>query len=188
MPVRPNTYLAALVGIAALATGVHCDGLCNDIDCSGGLAWTAAPSDGTTLVPGEYRLDLVVEGTPHEIVCTIAAGLRDSECTDPVTPTGDSPFYVSVDLTPRQTGDTWDPDAPVEALRVRIADQSDVDDDDRTQSIRGPAKIEITLTLASRVLLDESFVPEYVRNEEFWGDAECGYCDEEVQDASSWAP
>jgi hypothetical protein len=161
---------------------------CNEPACVGGLAWTAAPADGATIRPGEYRLDILLEGTPHAIVCTIAASLRDSECSAAVTPDGMSDFDLSVDLAPRQVGDTWDPDAPVEAMRITMADHSDFDDDDRSQSVRGPEEVDVTLTLEGRVLLQESFAPEYERDENFYGDERCGYCDEQVEEASSWVP
>lgn len=180
---RPALSLAAALAAAAASCIVPC----NDIGCDGGLEWTAAPADGSTIVPGAYHIDFVLEGTSHVVVCDIAAGLRDSECSQPVVTGGDA-FDIVVDLTPRQVGDTWDPDAPVEALRVSIADHSDWHDDDRSQSVRGPEDVEITLTLDGRTLLDDAFAREYARDEDFWGDERCGYCDEREDRSSQWTP
>lgn len=180
--------LASAAGLAALVGGVHCIVPCNEIGCDGGFEWTASPADGTTLVPGEYRLEIVLEGTTHGIICAIAAGLRDSECGEATVVDGDGEFALFVDLAPRQTGDTWNPDAPLEALRVSVADHSDWDDDDRSQSVRGPTEIDITMTFEDRTLVDVGFTPEYERDEDFWGDERCGYCDEREDGSSSWAP
>jgi hypothetical protein len=180
--------LAAVSGLLALLGGVHCILPCNDIACDGGFEWLAAPAAGALIPPGEYVLEIVVEGTPHEIVCTIAAGLQESECSQAVTPDGESDFDLYVDLGSRHESEIWNPDAPIESIRMSIADNTDRDDEDRTQSIRGPEEIEITVTLGDRVLVEQSFAPEYVRDEDFWGDERCGYCDERSNGASTWVP
>jgi hypothetical protein len=48
--------------------------------------------------------------------------------------------------------------------------------------------VEITMTLDGRTLIDDAFAPEYARDEEFWGDERCGYCDEREDRTSQWTP
>lgn len=176
--------LAFAVGLVALVNDVRCL-TCTEQGCNGGFEWSARPFDDSTIVPGTYELTVVVEGTTHEIVCDIAAGASTSECTEPDF---DNDAFVLVDLQPRQVGETWDPDAPIEALRVWIADTTDLRDDDRSNSVRGPEEIDITLRLGTRVLFEGHFEPEYARNETFWGDERCGYCDELVTIPTRWVP
>lgn len=188
MPTPHARHLAIVAGLAALVGGVRCIVPCNEVGCDGGFEWSANPADGTTIVPGAYRLDIVLEGTHHQILCTIAAGLRDSECGEATVLDGDGDFALFVNLVPRQAGDTWDPDAPVESLRLTMADHGDWDDDDRSQSVRGPTEIDITLSLGARVLLEAEFTPRYERDEDFWGDRRCGFCDLREDGASRWTP
>jgi hypothetical protein len=178
--------LGVIAGVVTLVNDVHCV-MCTEQGCIGGFEWSATPADGSTIVPGEYLLVVVVEGTTHEIVCTIAAGAKDSECTEPTVTDGDGEFDLSVSLDSRQANDSWDSDAPIESLRLFVADHTDLRDDDRSDSVRGPEEIDIAMRLGTRVLFDEHFEPEYMRNETFWGDERCGYCDELVTIPMRWA-
>lgn len=179
--VRRLAVVAALGIFAGAAACVACQ----ENGCDAGFEWTASPIGGGTIAPGEYRITFDVEEASYEVVCTIAEGFRQSECT---LPDGDHEFDLTFDLTPRQANDTWNPDAPVESLRVSIADHGDWRDDDRSQSVRGPEEVAITVTLGDRKLVDEAFTPDYVRDEDFWGDERCGYCDLRVSTASQWRP
>jgi hypothetical protein len=180
---RLSIVMTGLLGIGAASCIVPC----NEIACDGGFEWTATPADGSTIVPGQYRIELVIEGTTHVVECAIAAGLRDSECGEAVVTDGEE-LFVWAHLDSRQSSETWDPEAPIEALRVSIADHGDWEDDDRSQSVRGPEEIAITLSLGDRVLLEDEFAPQYERDEDFWGDKRCGYCDEREDGSSQWAP
>jgi hypothetical protein len=176
---RALLVLSALAGVASGASCVAC----NDIGCDAGLVWTGSPIDGSTFVPGDYLVTLVVEEATYELTCTVATtGHRDSECTST-----DGDFEVFADFTPRQSGDEWDPNAPLESLTITMFDD-DVTDSDRDRSMRGPAEVAITVAYADRTLVDDQFAPEYRRDEEFWGDERCGFCDERVDVTSEWMP
>lgn len=186
MIVRLHCLLLTVVAsVVTLVNGLHCL-TCTEQGCIGGLEWSATPADDSTIVPGEYVLVVVVEGTTHEIVCTVAAGAEASDCTEAMVTDGDGEFDLIVSLDSRQASDSWDPDAPIGSLRLFVADHTDLRDDDRSNSVRVPEEIDITMRLGTRVLFDEHFEPTYTRNEEFWGDERCGYCDELVTIPMRW--
>ncbi|MBC8068277.1 MAG: hypothetical protein IAG13_08085 [Deltaproteobacteria bacterium] len=181
---RIHGWLAAAAAASALLSGVHCL-QCTDIACDGGFEWSAAPDDASTLVPGGYELVVVLDGSVHEIRCTVAAGLRDSSCEEPVRVDGDADFDISVDLLPRQIGNTFDPDAPIAAILLSAAESID---DDPESSTRGPREVEIELSRDGELLVASSYEIEYVRDDDFRGDERCGFCDEAEQREASWTP
>lgn len=173
-----------LAGLATTVTGVHCV-MCNEIGCSAGLEWTAAPVGGGAVEAGNYELALTVEGEDYVIECTVLAMRRGSECVE--TQRGGD-MDISVDMLMLQLTDEWNPDAPVEAFRVSIVDLTDLDDKDRSQSLRGPEEVAITLSRGSRRLVEDELEPEYTRDDDFQGDKRCGFCDEMFEATAIWMP
>lgn len=174
--------LFALAAVGGVANAAGCLA-CNDIACDAGLVWTGSPIDRSTFVPGEYLVTLVIEEETYALTCTVATtGHRDSGCTS-----ADGDFEVFADFTPRQSGDEWDPNAPLESLTIEMFDD-DGNDSDRDRSVRGPERVAITVALADRTLVTDEFAPEYRRDEAFWGDERCGFCDERVDVTSEWMP
>lgn len=177
------SWLAAITGVVLLANGVHCVA-CDAIGCVGGYSGTARAADDSTLAPGTYTLVVELEGTRHELQCTIAeGGLADSRCDETVPSTDE--FELSVELQSRQAGTTWDRHAPIEALVIRAW----ADDDDGTNgSTRGPTEVGVELRQGDRVMLSSHDEIEYERDEDFYGDERCGYCDLEQARDMTWTP
>jgi hypothetical protein len=172
----PSTRLALVpaAAIALVVAGTFTAGcmMCKDIACSGGFEWEATPADGVAVAPGAYHVAIELDDVLYEFDCTITERARESECIGPADENADE-FEVAIDLQSRQTSEEWDPDAPVGSISVdALALEGD---DERTT--RGPRDVLIVLDRDGTELVEVGYDIEYERDEDFYGDERCGFCD-----------
>ncbi|HWB73332.1 MAG TPA: hypothetical protein VG755_00225 [Nannocystaceae bacterium] len=173
------------VALLALALGgtittVSCV-MCNDIGCIGGLEWEASPLEGGAMMPGSYDLVLELDGGSYHFDCTVTELARESECSGPADDDDDE-FELSIDLTSYQTTEEWDRDAPAGKLLVQVW----AFEGDEQRSTRGPRDVHIVLARDDRMLVDTTYDIDYERDEDFYGDEKCGFCDLQEQRANHW--
>lgn len=153
------------VAVAALlaSAGYSCTP-CNEVGCPGGIHWKAKVVDGAVLQPALYRADVMLEGTIYAVECTYDAGVGSNACRPPERLEGDGRFFLLFEF------DLVD---GVPAGFVLRAWESE------GESIRGPRSLEISVRDedSGMLIVDESYELEYSRDETFWGDRKCGFCD-----------
>ena len=156
--VRHGLTAAAL---AVLATAAGCLA-CNDIGCSGGLTWTAATEDQMPLRPGEYQLEIDLEGDRFTIACTVT-GADDDRCEEAMRVSGARDFFVSASVG---SVSTWA--GPGFGMTLLASENVE-------QGVRGPTDVALTLRRDGAVVLEESYAVAYERDEDFFGDERCGF-------------
>jgi hypothetical protein len=97
---------------------------------------------------------------------------------------GDDEFEVSVDLLSRQKVDDWDPQAPIGTFSVRALAFEGRED----RSVRGPRGVRIELADANGTMVEVEYEIEYDRDEDFYGDERCGFCEHAQSRTSAWVP
>jgi hypothetical protein len=155
---------------------------CTDIACSGGFAWDAKPADDGVVAPGSYRFAIELDDGMYTIECTVAERARESECVGPSAEDADE-FELDIELVSRQTSDEWDRDAPVGGFVVR-AWASEGEDE---RSTRGPQAVHIDLERDGDLLVDSTYDIDYERDEDFYGNERCGFCDLQESRVATWS-
>jgi hypothetical protein len=150
---------------------------CTEEGCAGGFAWEARPRDGMGLQPGLYEVEIVLDDDSFTTTCTIADTYGDSECTF----IDEGEWFVSFDLQQLDRNE-WMPEDPPGGFDLRA---SQMVEDGRKSSTRGPARVEIEITRDGANVITTAYDVEYVRDEDFWGDERCGFCDLEQRRAST---
>ena len=183
----PSTSLAlarsATIALAlgSLASAASCM-VCNEIACGGGFEWQATPEDDTPVVPGAYRLAIELDDVLYEFDCTITERARESECVGPADESADE-FEIDIEMLSRQTTEEWDRDAPVGSIMVNAWAFEGEDD----RSTRGPRDIHIVLERDGATLVDVPYAIEYDRDEDFFGNERCGFCDQLESRTKLWS-
>ena len=157
-----SLLLGSCAVLCALAGGCL---MCNSIACNGGLEVTASMSDGGALADGQYDVHLTIEGDTVDFSCAIADGNLPSGGCDPAEGAGWAiMFYVAEEVS---------------GFKIRISDQ---DAGGGSDSVRGPDSVSVSIALDGTTIGVADYAPEYTRDEDFYGDEECGYCDSLAQE------
>jgi hypothetical protein len=167
---------ATLVAAAATITSASCL-MCNEVGCLGGLGWEARPFEGGAVRAGDYSLAIDLDGSSYEFDCTVSERARNSVCVGPHA--DDDRFEVFVEFIPQHEGEQWDDDAPVGSI---VVEASALEGD----STRGPRDVHIVLARDDVTLLDASYDITYERDEDFFGDERCGFCDLQQKRSTTW--
>lgn len=177
----------ALVRAAALAfalgttvSAASCM-ICNDIGCGGGFEWSTQPIDEGVIAPGEYQVAIELDDVLYEFDCTLTEMARESECFGPADEDADE-FEIDIHIQSRQTTDEWNRDAPVGGIDVRAWAFEGKDE----RSTRGPRDVHILIERDGAVLVDVPYDIEYDRDEDFYGNERCGYCDQLESRETVW--
>jgi hypothetical protein len=178
---RPSPVTSALCVLALGSTiaAASCM-ICNDIGCGGGLEWEASPRDGGAMMPGSYRLVLELDEGSYHFDCTVTERARDSECI--ARADNDDEFELSIDLPSYQATDEWDRDAPAASFVV----EAWAFEGEEERSTRGPRDVHIVLDRDGETLVDASYDIAYERDEDFYGNERCGFCDLQEQREIQW--
>jgi hypothetical protein len=140
-----------------------------DVPCNGGLEWTARALDSSPLPPGQYRLEVDLDGATFVTECTVVPEAEGpSTCTDPTIPAGSESYFFTLGV--EQQG--------FEMSAGRMYD-------DRT-SVEGPQSVAIVVTHDDAPFFDVEYELEYERDEEYRGDPRCGYCDLQESRLYEW--
>ena len=165
---------AALLGVVgALAQGCLA---CNEPGCAGGFSWYANPAAGEAVAPGTYSFDVVVEEDRYQIECQIADTFGNSDCKPPVHAAGSVDYNISFSFG-QLDPENWNPDDGVSGFDMRISDTTGSDSSGSYNETRGPEQVAITATLEGTPLFDVDYELEYERDENYYGDERCGFCD-----------
>jgi len=158
---------------------------CNDIGCDGGFQWTGRPAGGATLSVGTYVLAIELEDDSYTIECTIEATVEASKCGEPTRVSGEVEW--SLDLSLSQTDpDVWDPKSPVAGFYFRASDVSGSDDAGSYSETRGPTRVAIAIRREGEPVTEIDYAIEYVRDDEYRGHEDCGFCDEIQDRTHNW--
>lgn len=179
---KPILALISAVAVGALSTA--CIVACNDIACNGGLEWTGRAAEGV-LTPGAYSVELTVEDDVYTIDCQLTESYADSECEAPVHVSGEVDYIVDFSFGQFEP-ESWDPQDPPADFYLYVVDRSEDEPSGVFHQVRGPTSVAIHIEHEGATLVDESYELEYERDEEFWGDPQCGYCDLSVTRESMW--
>lgn len=165
---------ALAVGLlAAAAAGCQ---VCNDIGCDGGFEWNAETADGSGLAPGVYALEITLDGSVYAIDCTLTDAVGESDCTDPTLVEGDGTFDLSIQLS--HSGNDWAPDAPSDGFYLNASDHRGSETDGSYSETRGPEDVHVVVLHDGQPFLEVEYEVTYVRDTDYRGDEDCGYCDE----------
>jgi hypothetical protein len=174
---RPTLAVLALASLAA--AGPACLA-CNEPACVSAFEWNAEADDGSALLPGAYAFEVTLEGSRYSFECTVVATARESSCSEPARVEGDVDFDLYVDVVSLQLDpDQWDRDAPAASFSLRASDESESDPSRNFNATRGPQDVHIVTLHDGAPLIDVEYMLTYERNDEFYGDERCGYCDEQ---------
>lgn len=179
---RPGLILASLVSLVHGLTGCV---YCNASGCAGGFEWTARGEGDVPLAPGDYAVTIELETSTYVLTCTVAGSISASHCTSPSMVDGEVDFYVSFGLS--TFSDDWDPSAAVAGFHLSASDTSDSDSDGQSSTIRGPEVVEIVVSSAEGPLVDVMYEVSYTRDDDYWGDERCGYCDLAEARSAVWS-
>lgn len=149
---------------------------CIEPGCGGGFEWNAAPADGEAVPAGHYRFEITLEGDAFVVECDIAETYGESDCGEPQ---GDADWNLSLSFG--QVNDqNWNPDDPVSDFHLRASDTSGSDPDGSYNETRGPTSVSIAVTRDDAALADVDYTLMYERDEDFYGDERCGFCESRV--------
>lgn len=180
MSIAPLRFAVAVLALAATITAASCV-MCNDIGCIGGLQWEARPLEGGAMVPGSYALVLELDDGSYHFDCTVTELARESECIRSADDDDDE-FDLMIHVSSYQATQEWNRDAPAAGFAVQVwAFEGDED-----RSIRGPRDVHIVLARDDRMLVDTTYDIHYERDEDFYGDERCGFCDLQEQRENHW--
>ena len=143
---------------------------CNEPACGLPFQWRGDPLE--SIPPGMLRVEIDVEQSRYVVECTL--GDLEASCAEPVRESGEQEFLVSMYLS-------------ADAVDLQISDQSGSDPFGAPSYDRGPSDVAVTLTLDDEVLTSVEYTElEYVRNDEFYGAPQCGFCDEALEFTHEW--
>lgn len=165
---------AALLG--TLSTLVQGCLACNEPGCSGGFSWNATPAAGGAVAAGTYSFEVVVEEDRYQIECQIADTYGNSDCKPAVHTEGSVDYNIHFDFG-QLDAENWDPDDGVSGFELRISDTTGSNSSDSYNETRGPTEVAIHASLDGSALFDVEYALEYERDENFYGDERCGFCD-----------
>lgn len=157
---------------------------CFSNQCVGGLAWTATTEDGQPMLPGDYTLELDLEGDRITFECTMADD-GTSQCAVPNRMAGDRDFRVDIHWFGEHTFTMGEPDGTstmVTEHGIDLTAQEQVDG-----GIRGPTEVSITMRHEGEIVLETAYSLTYDRDEEYHGDERCGFCDSTETRETTWA-
>lgn len=180
--IRLKTAVSALLVLGIVNTGCLSLGgiTCTTNECVGGLQWTATTQDGQPLLPGEYSLQVQLEGDDRFTIECAVADDGTAQCDEPVHADGDRDFHVGIEWFGEHTVHP-DPMTAVTSYGVRVTARELVDD-----GVRGPTTATLTLSRDDVVVLEDEYSLEYDRDEEFHGDERCGFCDLSQSRETTW--
>jgi hypothetical protein len=167
-----------VVGGMVVSLVLHGCLACNELGCTGGFAWEARPRGSTPLEAGTYEVEILLDDTHFSTTCTVADTFGASDCT--ILDEGD--WHVAFELSQLDPNE-WMPEDPAGGFRLRA---SQFVEDGRRTSTRGPRHVEIEITLDGAPLVFTTYDVEYERDEDFYGDERCGFCDLEEERRSTF--
>lgn len=144
---------------------------CTDNECVGGLEWTATTQGGQSLLPGDYWLQVELEGGDRFTIECAVADDGTAQCDAPIQTDGARDFRVGVEWFGENTVHA-DPMTTVTTYGIRVTARERVDG-----GIRGPTTAVLTLSHDGAVLIEDEYSLEYDRDERYHGDERCGFCD-----------
>jgi hypothetical protein len=167
-----------VVGGMVVSLALHGCLACNELGCTGGFAWEARPRGSTPLPPGTYAVEILLDDEQVSTTCTVADTFGASDCT--ILEEGD--WHVSFELS-QLDPNAWMPEDPAGGFRLRAFQ---LVEDGRRTSTRGPTHVEIEITQDGAPLVLATYDVEYERDEDFYGDERCGFCDLEQERRSTF--
>jgi hypothetical protein len=150
------------------------------IGCTGGFELYVATEDGTSITEGEYTFNFNVEGEEFEIVCStdpadnINYWAELSNIPDDLSLL---PIPEFVDLSPEKNGS----DVHLIGFYFKIS-YHEPGEVDNSYSVRGPESVSVKVEFEGNVIAQEDYLPEYERDNDYFGDPKCGYCDSAVEE------
>lgn len=151
---------------------------CNDIGCPyGGFGVTATMAGGNAYSKGEYTVHLVVEEHEFDIYCQVTNTYETSQCDDGQIASPSGWKYTLKLLTGLTDGDIEHPDPakPVIGIRFFAAHETN-------SGRRGPTSLDVQIQLADIILIENSYSPQYERDNDYYGDEDCGYCETTIEE------
>lgn len=152
---------------------------CFAINCLAGVYWSATVADGETLPPGEYTVRAVLDDTTTFLIhCEVDNPPSTSRCDGLGTLTGPDAYIAQANLAKQSTG----PGEPVAAhgfsLTATKSEPPGVSSEHG--GVTGPGRMEVEILHEGEVVFEAGYTLEYTRDERFFGDPECGFCDSEI--------
>ncbi|MBN2803441.1 MAG: hypothetical protein JXR91_10125 [Deltaproteobacteria bacterium] len=123
---------------------------------------------------GEYSLDFKIDQHSLTVICPVEQEIRWARCTI----TGDVPDELGLSCNMRLIA--IDPNDSQSAATGGIVCNTEYYDD--SLSVRGPENVTIVVKREGKVIGSGEYEPEYTRNNNYWGDEECGYCESLVSE------
>lgn len=176
---RHGLAVGALLAVGATPIGCEEIVSCFDNECNGGLLWSATTADDLPMQPGEYSIEVELEGDVLTIACTVDND-GEGQCGTPQHVQGDRDFRVSVE----RAGELV---VHLDADTTETSYGFDIRANEWVEGgVQGPIDIRVTLERDGTTLLEDQATMEYERDDEFHGDPRCGFCDLSEARATVW--
>lgn len=160
---------------------------CTEIACVGGFDWKGEALDGAPLTEGRWTFDVLVEDSRYEVECVVASTLEGSACDPAERIEGEQELIVDAYVSATPESEDWDPSAPPTTFGLRVVDRSGSDAEGVYSEVRGPQDVTITLHREGEEVTSVAYQDlAYERDHDFWGDADCGFCDSLIERSHTW--
>lgn len=153
---------------------------CNLIGCTGGFELYVTTEDGTSITEGEYTVTFNVEDDNFKVVCSTDPADNINYCAEfSNIPDNLSllPIPEFADLSPEKNGS----DMHMVGFLFKIVyfENSEYEEG---ESVRGPTSVSVKVEFEGNVIAQADYSPEYERDNDYFGDPKCGYCDSAVEE------
>ncbi len=177
-------HLALVCWLSFGPVSYGCFDHCTDEGCLGGFSLTMQMPDNARLPIGEYAISVRVEEDTVQYTCTVAETYEDSKCDDPKLEQSYLSHALSIhmDYPEEEDGENlWDPTQPPVSFELGVVYIEG-------RSMRGPESISISIELNETAFGQGDYTPVYERDNSYWGNEHCGFCEELVGEALVLSP
>jgi hypothetical protein len=141
---------------------------CNLIACGGGFQWTASASDSSPVAPGNYQVDVTLDGETFVSDCTVVAAADGASTCTAIGSEG-SDWHLQLHLMAGAS----DVDEVAGFSLLTFAERGEGAD----YIYAGPRTVHIVVTHDDAPFIAVEYDPEYESDDEYWGDPQCGTCE-----------